>query len=147
VVYRATYALSQIAQRRDGTKAVFDAKVLDHGLPLLKSPNPFARGWTWVLVKGASHRATAPAMLWPGPIPQLVSLLQWVIVFHTPLWLICVRHPHAHTRDSAIRALEAITQRSNGSQWVQTLAESSNGPSGTLTSHSALRLNVRDERY
>ncbi|KAJ7880295.1 armadillo-type protein [Mycena olivaceomarginata] len=142
VVYRAAYALSQIAQRRDGTKAVFDAKVLDHGLPLLKSPNSFARGWTWV------RGATAPAMLWPGPIPQLVSLLQWVIVFHTHhCGLICVRDPNAHTRNSAIRALEAITQRSNGSQFVQSLAGSSNGPSGTLTSHLALRLNVKDERY
>ncbi|KAJ7712827.1 armadillo-type protein [Mycena olivaceomarginata] len=139
VVYRAAYALSQIAQRRDGTKAVFDAKVLDRGLPLLKSPNSFARGWTWV------RGATVPAMLWPGPIPQLVSLLQWVIVFHTPLWLICVRDPNAHTRDSTIRALEAITQRSNGSQFVQSLAGSSNGPNGTLTSHLALRLNVRKE--
>jgi hypothetical protein len=146
VVYRATYALSRIAQRRDGAKAVFDAKVLDHVLTLLKSPNPFARGWTCVLVKGlASHGATAPAMLRRGPILQLVSLLQWVIVFHTPSWLICVRDPH--TRDSAIRALEAITQRSDGSQFVQTLAAPSNGPSGTLTSHSALRLNVRDEKY
>ncbi|KAJ7850009.1 armadillo-type protein [Mycena olivaceomarginata] len=100
MVYQTTYTLSQIAQRRNGTTGVVDAKVLDHVLPLLESPDPDTRGWACVLVQGlASHEATAPAILELKPIPQLESLLQDL---------------HPSIRDSAISALEAIRQWPDG---------------------------------
>ncbi|KAJ7880337.1 armadillo-type protein [Mycena olivaceomarginata] len=96
VVRWAIYALSQIAQWVDGAKGVVDSKVLDHILKLLKSPNPYTRGWACVLVKGlASHEATAPAILQLKPIPQLKSLL----------W-----DPNPLIYDSAFSALVAIWQ-------------------------------------
>ncbi|KAJ7355546.1 armadillo-type protein [Mycena albidolilacea] len=70
------YALSQIAQRRDGAKGVVSAKVLDHVLPLLESPNPDTRRWACELSGNlASHKSTAPAILKSNPSVLLVSLL------------------------------------------------------------------------
>ncbi|KAJ7355645.1 armadillo-type protein [Mycena albidolilacea] len=100
VVRRATFALSRIACWINGAKAVVDAKVLDHVLLLLKSPNPDTRRWACELVRRiASHEATAPAILELKPIPQLESLLQ------------DSRRPIC---DSAISALEAIRQWPDG---------------------------------
>ncbi|KAJ7830066.1 armadillo-type protein [Mycena olivaceomarginata] len=71
-----TYALSQIAQWVDGVKGVVDAKVLDHVLGLLKSPNPVTQEWASKLVgRVANHKSTAPAVLKLNPSVQLVSLL------------------------------------------------------------------------
>ncbi|KAJ7880392.1 armadillo-type protein [Mycena olivaceomarginata] len=71
-----TYALSQIAQWVDGAKGVVDAKVLDHVLRLLKSPNPDTREQASILVGNlACHESTALAVLKLNPSVQLVSLL------------------------------------------------------------------------
>ncbi|KAJ7830051.1 armadillo-type protein [Mycena olivaceomarginata] len=76
LVLWVTYTLSQIVQWVDGAKGVVDAKVLDHILRLLESPNPDIQEWACVLVEGlASHEATASAILQLNPIPQLKSLL------------------------------------------------------------------------
>ncbi|KAJ7355635.1 armadillo-type protein [Mycena albidolilacea] len=100
LVQLVTIALSQIAQWVDGAKGVVDAKVLDHVLRLLESPNPITREWASELVGWvASHESTAPAILELKLIPQLESLLQ---------------DPHPPVRDSAISALEAIRQWPDG---------------------------------
>ncbi|KAJ7821392.1 armadillo-type protein [Mycena olivaceomarginata] len=100
LVYQATYTLSQTARWVDGAKAVVDAKVLDHVLPLLESPNPDTRNWACVLVHGlASHGATAPAILQLKPIPHLEFLLQ---------------DPHGLIYDNVLSALEAIRQWPDG---------------------------------
>jgi hypothetical protein len=70
------FALSRIAKWVDGAKGVVDAKVLDHVLRLLKSPNPDIQEWASNLVGWvASHKSTAPAVLKLNPSVQLVSLL------------------------------------------------------------------------
>ncbi|KAJ7355641.1 armadillo-type protein [Mycena albidolilacea] len=100
LVPRVTFALCRIARWIDGAKAVVDAKVLDHVLRLLASPNPDIRRWACVLTGNlASHESTAPAILQLKPIPQLKSLLQ---------------DPRRPIRDSAISALEAIRQWPDG---------------------------------
>ncbi|KAJ7355609.1 armadillo-type protein [Mycena albidolilacea] len=72
----ATYALSQITRWEDGAKAVVDAKVLDHILPLLESPNPMARKWACELTgRLARYGSTAPAILKLNISVLLVSLL------------------------------------------------------------------------
>jgi hypothetical protein len=77
------YTLFQIAQWVDGVKGVVNAKVLDHSLRLLESPNPLTRELASELVgRVASHEATAHAILELKLIPQLESLLQWVFGIH-----------------------------------------------------------------
>ncbi|KAJ7880383.1 armadillo-type protein [Mycena olivaceomarginata] len=94
LVHWVMFALSWITKWVDGAKDVVDAKVLDHILRLLESPNPDTQGWACLLVQGlAIHKATAPAILQLKPIPQLESLLQ---------------DPDPLIRDNAISALEAI---------------------------------------
>ncbi|KAJ7355612.1 armadillo-type protein [Mycena albidolilacea] len=76
VVCQATYALSQIARWADGAKDLVDAKVLDHVLRLLESPNPDTQKWACKLIGNlASHKSTARAILKLNLSMQLVSLL------------------------------------------------------------------------
>ncbi|KAJ7850018.1 armadillo-type protein [Mycena olivaceomarginata] len=76
VIRVATFTLSKIAQWVDGAKGVVDAKVLDHVLRLLESPNPDTQKWASMLVgRVACHESTAPAVLKSNPSVQLVSLL------------------------------------------------------------------------
>ncbi|KAJ7830059.1 armadillo-type protein [Mycena olivaceomarginata] len=76
LVHWVTFSLSQIARWVGGAKGVVDAKVLDHVLRLLESPNLNIRQWASDLVgQLASHESTAPAVLKLNPSVQLVSLL------------------------------------------------------------------------
>ncbi|KAJ7880380.1 armadillo-type protein [Mycena olivaceomarginata] len=76
LVYWVKFALAQIVKWAEGAKDVVDAKVLDHVLRLLESPDPYTRKWANALVAWiASHKSTALAVLKLNPSVQLVSLL------------------------------------------------------------------------
>jgi len=77
VIAGATYALSHIARWSDGAQGVVDARVLDHVLVLLRSPNPETRKWTCILVgRLYSNDRAAPAILAMKPFEQFSFLLR-----------------------------------------------------------------------
>ncbi|KAF7350485.1 hypothetical protein MVEN_01354100 [Mycena venus] len=71
----ATYTMSQIAHRVDGTQAVVDAGVLDRVLVLLQSPNQNIRAHSCELVGRISSQSTVPVTLELNLCKQLVRLL------------------------------------------------------------------------
>jgi len=100
VILGASGALSQIARWPDGAQAIIDAKILNYGLDLLESPDPYIRGWTCRLVGTlASQKSTVPAVLESNLLVPLVSLL---------------RDHDVGTRTCAIFAFRAISQWPDG---------------------------------
>ncbi|KAF7356837.1 hypothetical protein MVEN_01019300 [Mycena venus] len=101
VIPGATGALSQIARQPDGAQAIIDAaRILDHGLDLLQSPDPYVRRWTCTLVETlASHERTAPVIWTKSLCVRLFPLL---------------RDNDFGTRTSAILAFRAISQWPDG---------------------------------
>ncbi|KAF8196832.1 armadillo-type protein [Mycena galopus ATCC 62051] len=93
----AASTLSEIARWVDGAQAIVKARVTDHILTLLESPN--SRVACKLVRRLARHKFTAPAILQSQPSQQIASLLA---------------DDDMMTRDSAISALEALSEWPDG---------------------------------
>ncbi|KAJ7491831.1 armadillo-type protein [Mycena galericulata] len=77
VVENAIFALSVIAEFRDGAASAVDEKILDRVIDLLHSTNGNVRRWACkALGNLAHHKSTASAVLAANPVEGLASCLQ-----------------------------------------------------------------------
>jgi hypothetical protein len=98
---------------------VVDAKVLDHVLALLKSPNPDTQRWACELTGNlARHGSTTPGILKLNPSMQLVSLLGWACIVFSSMPFSWIISDEDYLVRRATYALSQITRWEEGAEGV-----------------------------